>query len=73
MTGKKHGLTSPESIRASITFPADHYQVLEEIAKKKKVSLAWVVRDAVESYLTRERRHCLARPVKRLAGNEGMV
>jgi metal-responsive CopG/Arc/MetJ family transcriptional regulator len=37
-------------IRASISFPAGLYEALEEIAKKKKVSLAWVVRDAVERY-----------------------
>ena len=27
------------------------YQTLEEIAAKKKVSLAWVVRDAAEQYI----------------------
>ena len=39
------------SVRASISFPADLYETLEEIAKQKKVSLAWVVRDAVEQYV----------------------
>jgi predicted transcriptional regulator len=37
--------------RASITFPADLYRALEELARRKKVSLAWVVRDAVEKYV----------------------
>jgi metal-responsive CopG/Arc/MetJ family transcriptional regulator len=37
-------------VRASISFPRDLYEMLEQIAKKKKVSLAWVVRDAVERY-----------------------
>ena len=39
------------TIRASITFPPDLYETLEEIAKQKKVSLAWVVRDAAEKYV----------------------
>jgi metal-responsive CopG/Arc/MetJ family transcriptional regulator len=42
---------SPSWVRASISFPADIYQSLEEIAKQKKVSLAWVVRDATEKYV----------------------
>jgi metal-responsive CopG/Arc/MetJ family transcriptional regulator len=44
--------SSTASVRATITFPPDLYATLEEIAKQKKVSLAWVVRDAVEQYLT---------------------
>lgn len=42
----------PEIIRASISFPADLYAALEADAKRKKVSLAWVVRDAAERYLS---------------------
>jgi len=38
-------------VRASISFPPDLYETLEEIAKQKKVSLAWVVRDAAEKYI----------------------
>ena len=41
-------------VRASISFPPDLYQTLEEIAKQKKVSLAWVVRDAAEKYIEGE-------------------
>lgn len=37
--------------RASVTFPPDLYRTLEEIAKRKKVSVAWVVRDAAEKYV----------------------
>ncbi len=40
------------AVRASISFPPDVYEGLEDIAKQKKVSLAWVVREAVEQYLT---------------------
>jgi hypothetical protein len=37
--------------RASITFPPDLYKTIEEMAKLKKVSIAWVVREAVEKYV----------------------
>jgi metal-responsive CopG/Arc/MetJ family transcriptional regulator len=40
-----------EATRASVTFPANTYAELERIAEKNKVSVAWVVRDAVEKYL----------------------
>ena len=42
---------STATIRASISFPPDVYETLEIIAKEKKVSLAWVVRDATEKYV----------------------
>ncbi len=41
------------SVRASISFPPDVYQTLEQIASQKKVSLAWVVRDAAEQYIAK--------------------
>ena len=41
----------PASIRASISFPPDIYRTLQEIAHQKKVSLAWVVREASERYI----------------------
>ncbi|HEY6845455.1 MAG TPA: CopG family transcriptional regulator [Terracidiphilus sp.] len=37
--------------RASITFPPKLYRALENLAKEKKVSLAWVVREAAETYV----------------------
>jgi hypothetical protein len=40
-----------EGTRASVTFPAGLYAELERIAEEKKVSVAWVVRDAVEKYV----------------------
>ena len=43
---------SDSSVRASISFPRELYRTLEELAKRKKVSLAWVVRDAAEKYVT---------------------
>ena len=41
-------------VRASISFPPDLYQILEDLARQKKVSLAWVVRDAAEKYITEQ-------------------
>jgi len=43
---------STPAVRASISFPPGLYETLEEIAKQKKVSLAWVVRDAAEKYVS---------------------
>ena len=37
--------------RASVTFPPKLYRSLENLAKEKKVSLAWVVREAAEQYI----------------------
>jgi hypothetical protein len=43
--------TEGGSVRATISFPSEIYQTLEEIAGQKKVSLAWVVREASEQYI----------------------
>lgn len=49
---KRHASGAQErTVRASISFPEDQYQVLEKIAVENKVSLAWVVRDAIDGYL----------------------
>ena len=40
-----------KSTRASISFPTEIYRELEQIAEAKKVSLAWVVREAAERYI----------------------
>ncbi len=50
----KNKITSNDetpSVRASISFPHELYETLEEIARQKKVSLAWVVRDATTQYI----------------------
>ena len=39
------------SRRVTISFPPEVYRTLKDIAKEKKVSLAWVVRDASEKYI----------------------
>jgi hypothetical protein len=48
---KKMKAESATAIRASISFSPEMYETLEVIAKEKKVSLAWVVRDAAERYI----------------------
>lgn len=51
-TGKGMKTRSTPAVRASISFPPMLYETLEDIAKEKKVSLAWVVRDAADRYVT---------------------
>ncbi|MCB0133768.1 MAG: ribbon-helix-helix protein, CopG family [Caldilineaceae bacterium] len=43
-----------KSIRTTVSLPAEDYDELERIAEKKKVSVAWVVREAVDRYLDLE-------------------
>ncbi len=53
MTTKNKGsrkLTGAQP-RVSITFPPELYGTLEQLAKQKKVSLAWIVREAAEKYV----------------------
>ena len=45
---------SASLVRASISFPADIYKSLGNLARQKKVSLAWVVREAAERYVADE-------------------
>jgi predicted DNA-binding protein len=49
--GKKMKARKATAVRASISFPAGVYETLEGIAQEKKVSLAWVVREATEKYI----------------------
>ncbi len=39
------------SVRASISFAPENYEALKCLAREKKVSLAWIVRDAVDKYI----------------------
>lgn len=50
-SGKTKATVMP---RASVSFPPELYKTLEELAKKKKVSIAWVIRDAAEQYVAAE-------------------
>lgn len=43
----------PDVRRVSVSFDAADYEELRKIAAEKRVSLAWVVRDAVAAYIFR--------------------
>ncbi|MCC6427327.1 MAG: ribbon-helix-helix protein, CopG family [Phycisphaerales bacterium] len=43
--------SQPKAKRMSITVPPDHHDELSRMADQKKVSVAWLVREAVEKYL----------------------
>lgn len=64
----------PRSARASASFPPDLYNTLQELARQKKVSVAWVIRDAAEKYIADqwpllEERHVLSQRRERAARN----
>ena len=42
--------------KASVSFPAGDCAELQRLAENMKVSLAWVVRQAIEEYLAKQRR-----------------
>lgn len=48
---RKPASTESASVRVTISFASDVYKALEDIAREKKVSFAWVVRDATEQYV----------------------
>jgi predicted DNA-binding protein len=47
-TGKRR------STRASASLPPEVYNTLQDIAKQRKVSVAWVIRDATEKYIAEQ-------------------
>lgn len=46
--GKKAVLRPFKTVRQSVSFPRESHETLEKLAQDKKVSVAWVARDAVE-------------------------
>jgi len=40
--------------RASVSLPPEIYSTLQALAKEKKVSVAWVMRDAAEKYIAEQ-------------------
>lgn len=48
---KSDASASENTVRASVSFTEVQYKELELIAARQRVSLAWVVRDAVDDYL----------------------
>ena len=51
---KTQSAVSTRMPRKSVSLPADVQEQLERIADRKKVSFAWVVREAVDRYLEAE-------------------
>ena len=47
-------MRSGRSVRLSISVPEEYHKALNVIAEAKRVSLAWVVRDAIDTYLEKE-------------------
>jgi predicted DNA-binding ribbon-helix-helix protein len=43
-----------KSVRTSVSLPPDLHDTLERLAKGKKVSVAWVIRDAAEKYVSEQ-------------------
>lgn len=59
MTTRKRGVGRPQSekprsVRASVSLPPDIYKTIEALAKQKKVSAAWIMRDAAEKYVAEQ-------------------
>lgn len=43
-----------KTVRTTVSIPVDSYGELERIAGKQRVSIAWVIRAAVEAYLNEQ-------------------
>ena len=43
---------SARSTRVSVSLSIAHHHMLGQIAEQKKVSVAWVVRDAIDKYVS---------------------
>ena len=43
-----------KSTRTTVSLPSEDYEELEKIAVKNKVSVAWVIREAVSHYLAEQ-------------------
>lgn len=44
-------VSPPPVVRVSVSLPRGLHTELEQLARDKRVSLAWVVRDAAEKYV----------------------
>ena len=45
------GTEPKKATRVTVTLPQENYEIVVRMAKNKKVSTSWIVRDAVEKYL----------------------
>lgn len=50
----KKSVQPTKAPRQSVTFPPATYAELERLSKEKKVSIAWVVREATEKYIAEQ-------------------
>ena len=48
---QRQNQTTRSKVRLSVSVPSLDYSELESIASKQKVSVAWVIRDAIDNYL----------------------
>ncbi len=49
---KSQSQSEKQVTRITVTLPAENYNLLVRMAKNKKVSASWLVRDAVDKYLS---------------------
>ena len=54
MKKNHNNIASHRKVRASMSLTPELYEGVERVARAKKVSIAWVVRDAIEKYLESE-------------------
>lgn len=47
-------MSMSEVQRVSVSFPNNYYRALQRLAVEKRVSIAWVVRDAVRVYVEQD-------------------
>lgn len=50
-TSELGGANDERTIRLSVSFPESQYHLLERVAAEHRVSVAWVVREAVRQYM----------------------
>ena len=62
--------TRARSVRVSVSLPPEIYSTLQDIAKQKKVSVAWVIRDAAEMGDGGEAGHVIRLDVADIAADE---
>ena len=42
---------APSTVRLSVTLPADEYRELKRLSERNRVSVAWLIRNAVTEHL----------------------
>ena len=48
---RKNGGAESSTVRLSVTLPADEHRELKRLSAHNRVSVAWLIRDAVTDYL----------------------